>query len=657
MFSTEKKTSARGLLINDLCKIRKAGAPLLSANGEDLVYHITVSDPDENELYDLIVLSQENNTSKIISGRGTAHAWSPDSSELLYENESGELHIYTVQTATSRFLAQRNDSSYFINHLADKNCIWSPDGQYIAYLSADFSKAEPENEQIRIIDDLLYKSKGGRGRSVYASQNYTHIYLIPSAGGSPVLLTPGTYNKHSICWAPDSRHLAFVSNRSESPDDIQQNAVFKIDIHTQLISRLTEHEGLTYQPIWSPDANHIAFLAVSGAFGTNDSTAEDTHIALIQADGSNFRYLTKTIDRRIEHARWHPSGKYIYFTAGDRGNTSIFRVHIDTQEVNLIQGGEGCISEFCLDARGEDFVFVKSDTNHPPEIFKTTNYGAKPEQITQENTAWLQEKTLQKAKTFWFESFDHTPVQGWLMPPVDFQENQQYPLILLIHGGPHNMFGYDFDERMHLLSQAGYAVAYFNPRGSHGYGQAFSNGTLMNWGGADFQDLMQGIDFVLNQNSWLDAEKLGVTGQSYGGYMTNWIVTQTPRFKAAVTDGGLSNLVSFSGTSLYHSLMESEFGGRAYERFDLLWKCSPLRYVAQATTPTLLLHGETDNEVPFSQAEEMYVALKKIGVKTRLIQYKGEGHGWRPELKPSCKADLNERMISWFDTYVKSAIP
>ncbi len=647
---------ARGLVIEDLCKIRKVGTPLLSPSSEDLVYHVSVSDPIENEHQDLIILLSADKKQAVL-GRGVAHSWSPDGTELLYETESGDLYIYTLKTAASRFLARRYDSSYFFNHLAEKNCSWSPNGQYIAYLSADISVAEPENEEIRVIDDLLYKSKGGRSRPVYADHSYTHVILIPSAGGLPVNITPGNYNEHSITWAPDSRQIAFISNRNACPDDNQQNDVWKVDIHTQYIARLSEHTGLAYQPTWSPDGQHIAFLAVSGHSGTNDSTAEDTHIALISPNGENFRYLTQSLDRRIEHVRWHPSGKYLYFTAGDHGNTSIYRIGIEKGEIAMVQGGAGCISEFCLDALGEEMVFVRSDTNHPAELFKTKNQGAATEQITQENTDWLETKTLQKAETFWFDSFGSIRAQGWLMPPVNFDETRRYPLILLVHGGPHNMFGQDFDERIHLLSQAGYAVLYMNPRGSHGYGQTFSNGTLLDWGGGDYQDLMAGLDFVLSENPWLDAAHLGVTGQSYGGYMTNRIITQTTRFKAAVTDGGLSNLVSFAGTSLYHSLMESEFGGRAHDRFDLLWQCSPLRNVAQVTTPTLLLHGETDNEVPFSQAEEMYIALKKQGVDTRLVQYKGEGHGWRPDLKPRSKADLNERMIQWFDKYIKAAIP
>ncbi|WP_031530231.1 S9 family peptidase [Dyadobacter crusticola] len=654
MILEEMKTPLRGLVTDDLCKIRKVGTPLLSPANGDLIYQISVADIATNARQDLMVLlsAKENTTSSI--GHGSMHCWSPDGSELLYETGDGELHIYTLQTATSRPLVRRQESSYFINHLAEKNCIWSPDGQYVAYLSAEITESQVNEQEIRIFNDLLYKSKGGHGRPVYADHAYTHIYLIPTAGGAPVVLTPGQHHEHSITWSPDSRYIAFISNRSEQPDDVQQSDVWKVDIFTKTITQLTEHTGLSYQPAWSPDGAHIAFLSTSAAIGTNDSPAEDTHIALISADGGAFKYLTKTLDRRVEHIRWHPSGEYIYFAAGDRGNTSVYRVSVDKEEIELVAGGECCIYEFCLDAAGEDLVFVKSDTNHPAEIFSTKSRGNHIEQITHENEEWLQHKTLQKADTFWFESFDGTPVQGWLMPPVDFDQTQQYPLILLIHGGPHNMFGYDFDERTHLLSQAGYAVVYINPRGSHGYGQAFSNGTLNNWGGGDYQDLMAGVDYVLDKNPWLNAEQMGVTGQSYGGYMTNWIITQTSRFKAAVTDGGLSNLVSFAGTSLYHSLMEAEFGGRAYERFDLLWKWSPLRSVAQATTPTLILHGETDNEVPFTQAEEMYIALKKKGVTTQLVQYKGEGHGWRPELSPRNKADLSERMIRWFDTYVKS---
>jgi len=175
---------------------------------------------------------------------------------------------------------------------------------------------------------------------------------------------------------------------------------------------------------------------------------------------------------------------------------------------------------------------------------------------------------------------------------------------------------------------------------------------MRDWGGGDFLDLMAGVEAVIERNEWIDAKRLGVTGQSYGGYMTNWIITQTNRFKAAVADGGISNLISFAGTSLYHSLMESEFRGSAYDNFLLLWQSSPIRCIKNVTTPTLLLHGEADNEVPLSQAEEMYIGLKKQGIDSMFIQYIGEGHGWRPDLAPKNRYDVLERTLAWMNKYL-----
>ena len=236
------------------------------------------------------------------------------------------------------------------------------------------------------------------------------------------------------------------------------------------------------------------------------------------------------------------------------------------------------------------------------------------------------------------------------MKPVGWRASERYPLILSIHGGPHGMYGYAFNPAFQVYAAQGYAVLYLNPRGSSGYGQKFSDGTLNEWGGGDYRDLMAGVDEALRRYSWIDRDRLGVTGGSYGGFMTNWIITQTARFKAAVSVASVSNLISFYSTSLYQDLIHAEFGGFPWDNYELLWQWSPLRYVKQALTPTLFIHGEQDNDVHITQAEEMYMALRRRGVETVFVRYPREGHGLR---EPKHRVDALERTLAWFDKFLK----
>jgi dipeptidyl aminopeptidase/acylaminoacyl peptidase len=250
-----------------------------------------------------------------------------------------------------------------------------------------------------------------------------------------------------------------------------------------------------------------------------------------------------------------------------------------------------------------------------------------------------------------FQSFDGTQIQGWLMRPPGCSSDRKCPLILSIHGGPHGMYGWSFNASFQVYVARGYGVLYLNPRGSNGYGQKFSDGTFNEWGGGDYRDLMVGVDEALKRNNWINADHMAVTGGSYGGFMTNWIITQTPRFRAAVAVASLSNLVSFYSTSLYQDLIHAEFGGFPWDNFDVLWQWSPLRFVRQVQTPTLFIHGENDNDVHITQAEEMYMALKRLRVDTVLVRYPREGHGLR---EPKHRVDALERTLAWFDRYVKS---
>ncbi|HEV7330830.1 MAG TPA: S9 family peptidase [Flavisolibacter sp.] len=653
----EQTIEKKFLAIEDLNEVAAVSAPAISADGQWLAYVTTKVVLEENCYKDFISVLDLQTKQEVLEWEGSTPQWSPVSNEIAFLAEYNGVNyiwLYSMNSGIKKPLAPLYESHYFMGHLALKNFAWSPDGLSIAYISAESSvTAAKEESNVRVIDRLAYKTKGGRGRPVVTDNALSHIWTVAVEGGVPQVVTTGIYNEHSLAWSPDISKIAFVSNRSDNPDNNQLYDLWAVDLSTKIVTRITEEFGTVHQPSWSPDGKWIAFLGTLSKMATNDSPAEDTHLYLVSPDGSSVQCLTKQFDRRIEQISWHPESDTIYFTAGDKGTTALYKITVSTGSIEKVFGQKCHVLSYAVNKSGNRICYASMDSTHPSEIFLYDEQSQLSQQLTAKSAPLLQKCSLQPAETFWFKSHDNLDIQAWIMKPAERRSQETYPLILVIHGGPHNMFGYDFEERMQILAANGYGVLYINSRGSHGYGQFFSSGCVLNWGGNDYKDLMAGVEAALEKHNWIDASRLGVTGQSYGGYMGNWIITQTNRFKAAVVDGGISNLVSFAGTSLYHSLIEAEFNGSAYDNFDLLWQWSPLRHVKNVSTPTLFLHGEVDNEVPLSQAEEMYIALKKLGVESQFVQYVGEGHGWRPDLLPKNRYDVLKRMLAWFDRHVK----
>jgi dipeptidyl aminopeptidase/acylaminoacyl peptidase len=399
------------------------------------------------------------------------------------------------------------------------------------------------------------------------------------------------------------------------------------------------------------------------------------------AGGARGRELTAAQDRRARSPRWTADSRRIFFLANDRGQTLIYTVAANGGRVRALfndaemplnsSTGEATnsarvlypnflfqISGFSLQraASIDSCAFILSSPLNPAEVWTlrmdaTSGAGAPPRRISSHNEEFVRSFTFVNPEGLNFKSPDGTNVQGWLMKPLGWRAGERYPLILAIHGGPHGMYGYGFNPAFQAYAARGYAVLYINPRGSTGYGQRFSDGTLREWGGGDYRDLMAGVDEALRRFPWIDRGRMGVTGGSYGGFMTNWIITQTTRFRAAVASASVSNLVSFYSTSLYQDLIHAEFGGFPWDDYDLLWRWSPLRYVRAVETPTLFIHGELDNDVHITQAEEMYMALRRRNIETVLARYPREGHGFR---EPRHREDALERTLAWFDKYLGS---
>ncbi len=641
--------------------------------------------------------------------------WSPDGRLVAFMASRGEqsgLWVVPADGGAPRMIAPVRETNFFITY-AGEPFAWSGDSRRVAYVSASdelvpadvadksYQRERPEVDP-RVIDRLQYKS-----RTSFSDRLRTHVWVTDVANPLPRQLTFGQFYDHALTWNPRGDEIAFLSNHEPDPDANNNSDIFAVSASDGRVRQLTNTRGCEYAPAWSPDGRYIAYTATTREVTTIDSVAEDAHVWLLDLAGGGARDLTSRQDRRARDPHWSPDSNAIFYTAGDHGRTTIYRVIVgnpgplssriqtftlwgdrdgetrpifanegqppnDPATQNLRQYQPFQITSFSVASRLSEppapdavrrrpfpdagfrpprapvVAFTLTDPVVPAEVFLAAGPSFPVRRLSAHNDQLARSTRLVEPEELDFESFDNTPVQGWLMKPANWR-GERAPLILSVHGGPHGMYGYAFNPTFQAYAARGYAVLYINPRGSVGYGQKFSDGTLREWGGGDYRDLLAGVDAALKKYPWIDPSRMGVTGGSYGGFMTNWIITQTPRFRAAVSVASVSNLVSFYATSLYQDLIHAEFG-LPWDDYDLLWRWSPLRYVRDAQTPTLFIHGEQDNDVHITQAEEMYMALRRRGVETVLLRYPREGHGFR---QPRHRLDALERTLAWFDKYLK----
>lgn len=614
--------------------------------------------------------------------------WSPDSSSIAFLSQQDEhdgLWVIKLDKPEPRFIAPITSTNFFITY-AGEPFSWSPDSKRIAYISARAERPvvttdrSARGDDPRVIDRIQYKSRTG-----FSDNRRTHVWVVEVDRPTPLQLTSGAFYDHAVSYSPLGDEILFLSNHESDPDAFNNSDIFAVDLGGQT-RQITQTKGCEYDPVWSPDGRSIAYTATKREVTTIDSVAEDAHLWVIPATGGNGKELTFEHDRRVRDPRWSADGRFILYLANDQGFTTIFRISADGGKVSRfsLHYGKGemigiftdvdakyvtnvnapfttrtafQITSFSLSSRTSlvreisyPFVMTFGTPLRPTEVWSGYGMAVPMRRLSGHNDQLVRSLRLTAPEEITFPSFDGTPIQGWLMRPGGCTSDRKCPLIVSVHGGPHGMFGWSFNATFQAYVARGYAVLYLNPRGSSGYGQKFSDGTLNEWGGGDYRDLMAGVDEALKRNAWIDSGRMGVTGGSYGGFMTNWIVTQTPRFRAGVAVASVSNLISFYSTSLYQDLIHAEFGGFPWDNFEVLWQWSPLRFVRQVQTPVMFIHGELDNDVHITQAEEMYMALKRRGVETVFVRYPREGHSFR---EPKHRIDALERTLAWFDRHVK----
>ncbi len=647
-----------GVTIENLRDLPGVGSPALSPDGQYVLYTVTIKDFANNTYQSkLLIFNLNNNTKTELTQEVSDAQWSPDGKHISFRaTYGGKSGIYKAAIKLGRkpsldppvLVAEVRNSNHFLGHMTRKNYAWSPDGKYIAFVSSDPTTCNERtnpNEPL-VAERTLYKNRTG-----FSDNCLTRAYVVENNGNGLRMLTSGNYDNHSVSWSADSKFVTFLSNRTADPDMNYNNDLWKVNIQTLEVTRLTNTAGTEHEPEAAPTGGKIAFSATVRPVNTKDSPGEDTHIYVVDENGDNRVDLSASLDQRATNPQWSPDGQWVYFNIREHGKTCIYRAKSGQQPEPVINE-RGSATSFHVGK--EHIVYTFSAPDQPTEIYLANLDGVGQRRLTFETSNWAIGKAFAKTEDFWFESFDGTKVQGFIAYPANVSNVSKLPVIHRIHGGPHGMYGFSFTDINELLVANGYAVVFINPRGSTGYGQKFADGTYQAWGGGDYKDLMAGMDFALAKYPFLDKDRMGVTGGSYGGFMTNWVVTQTDRYKAAVTVASVSNLISFYGTSLYQLLIETEFNGLPWDNYSLLWHFSPMAHIQNAKTPTLLLHGENDMDVPITQAEEFYIGLKKMGVPARFVRYPNEGHGFR---QPVHQDHYTREMMNWFNKYVKTTKP
>lgn len=530
---------------------------------------------------------------------------------------------------------------------------WSPSGDKILFLGR--AQMEEEEGDLKIIEKLNYKSDG----SGFHSNTRIHLFTVDLEGNMNQL-SKGDYDVATACWSPDGEEIAFVADMSEEGDCTPMKDIWLLPANGGEPKRIVKDIATRGSPkiAWSPDGKYIAYTCMN-PIKPGELRHQYSNIWVKPVEGGDAMNLTAEFDRpvsRREEAslRWSPDSDEIYFISHSHGTSHLHRVGMD-KVVSKITEGEETIQSYSMDNEFSRIVYCSTTATSLPEIYLREE--GKTEQVTHLTTPMVEELPISEPETFWFRSSDGFDVQGWIMKPDDYKEGKKYPALLQIHGGPWSNYGYQFSSLFQHLSANGFVVIYINHRASTGYGYDFANITGR-WGDREYKDLMEAMDYVINEYPYVDPERLGVGGCSGGGYLTNWIVTHTNRFKSAVTVASISNWMSFYGCSDLgpcHILnfWDLTLGKEPWDKPESYLDPSPISYADKVETPLLILHGEEDFRCPMEQAEQFFAALKKQGKEVRFIRFPGESHAHIHTMKkPSHTRAAFKHSLNWYKKYL-----
>lgn len=682
MKSRTRSQKRRLVNVDDLTEIMFVRAPSLSDDEKSICFAVeTVAEDRKKYQSHLWRCGADGSALRQLTfgdHNDSSPVFSPDGLWIAFVSKRGDhpgIHLLPTDGGESRPLVEKDGSFASIVFTPDSKsivCMFRANdpaedqgrgGKKPAEKESTERKSKPGAPVLRHVDRLLYRFDG----EGYLPKDGFHIWAFDIATGEARQLTRGRFNEYLPAVSPDGKLVAFVSNHRPDPDrDPMRQDLFVVPFAGGQIRRVPTPPGPVDVPSFSPDGRLIAYL------GNADPDvpwgSSPMHVWSVGVHGRPAaRDLTPDFDRETSDVtisdtgeghgsiapQWSPDGRSITVLTSDTGATCLSRVSVRGGNPQPLFQAK-CHIQFAAFGRlGARAALLMADATRPAEIgVLDLRRKSTPKMVTGLNDKWLKKVSISKPQEVWFGSTGKTRVQGWVLKPPHFRPGRRYPGIVEIHGGPRAQYGYSFFHEMQLLAARGYVVFFCNPRGSQGRGREFTTAIVNAWGTVDYEDVMAGADWLFGQ-PYIDARRVGVTGGSYGGYMTNWIVGHTSRFKAAVTQRSLASLTSFFGTSDLGWIWDREFGGPPWKNPEGYERMSPLTYAKNVRTPLLILHNEHDYRCLIEQAEQWYTTLKVMGKRVEMVRFPEEPHGLSRHGRPDRRIARLNHILRWFDRYLR----
>jgi len=637
-----KPEKPHNVTFEDNDKFKTVGSPHVSKDGKWIAYTLSKQ---------VWIIPIEGGEPRAVTTKGSTArepVWTPDGKALsfLSDRATGHTQVWVLKFGHFGEAEQVTKLKRSANSIK-----WSPQGDKLLFVFKDEKpqKTDPntpqdpadKTEKPWVIDRLDFKVD--RADGYITDRHRNHIYVYDIAKEKLIQITSGDYDDSEPSWSPDGKTIAFVSNRSKHPDRNYNTDIWLVSADAtdkdQTLTQLTTHPGPDSSPVWSPDGKWIAYTTASdGEYGI-------AQLALTSATGGSTRILTKKLDRSVSEIEFSDDGKSIYFIYPDSGCQHLGLVASKGGSIKRLITGPRVVWSFSL---GKNNILAANITSADGtgELYNLKD--KKLRQLTNVNDDLFAQLKLGQMEKVRFASKDGTEIESFVVKPPDFKQNHKYPTLLSIHGGPVGQYtyGYSFDPQFYAAH--GYVVVLPNPRGSSGRGDEFRKAIYQGWGIKDYEDVIAAVDHVI-ELGYADPDRLGVMGYSYGGFMTNVVITRTNRFKAAVSGAGHSLFIANFGHDIYQKWYAWELG-LPWKNRQLWEKLSPLNQIHKVTTPTLFMCGQKDWNVPVLNSELMYQSLKRLSVETQLVVYPNSHHGgWEKQFS----RDYYQRALDWMDKYVK----